>query len=409
MNIKEISKNELDAFITNHPLRNHFQTSTYGTLMNKYSYETFYIGGFNDNTLVCACIILSKYIVPTIKYGYSPRGFIMDYYDKDLVKEFTSALKNYLFKRRFAFIKINPEITYSIINNKNGNKNYNEPNLVVMETLKENGYKKLKDNNQNFLLPKFNAIINTSSYDFDKLNVSFKKYISLADEYSLLFQKVNVESIKDIYNLLSDKHYGLSYYEDYYKLFNENNQVDALVVKIDVSEYVKKLQISYDKKLQENYEINSLFATNTSDNEIYNKKINSDILLTNLKNKIIKMSNLLNSKQEYIILAGAIISKYDNRISIIASGDNKDYPQVFSLNYLYYKIIETFKDKYKFFDLGGVSDNFTKKDDNLKFILQFNPIIYEYIGEYDLVTNNLLFQVLLNSNKIKQEFKKQDN
>ena len=52
------------------------------------------------------------------KYGYAPKGFLIDYHDKELLQEFIKAIKKYYAKKNFVFIKIPPKrdlcINYNI-------------------------------------------------------------------------------------------------------------------------------------------------------------------------------------------------------------------------------------------------------------------------------------------------------
>ena len=62
MVIKEISRNEFDSFAKNHPLGTFYQTSMYGEVMSKCGYIDLYIGGYINDNLVAASLILSKTI-----------------------------------------------------------------------------------------------------------------------------------------------------------------------------------------------------------------------------------------------------------------------------------------------------------------------------------------------------------
>ena len=113
MKVKEIDENIFSEFANNHMLKNFFQTKQYGELMSHSDFQVTYIGGYDEEEkLVAASLILYKTIGPSMKYGYAPRGFLIDYYDKDLLASFTKKIKDYFLKKGFAFIKINHEITY---------------------------------------------------------------------------------------------------------------------------------------------------------------------------------------------------------------------------------------------------------------------------------------------------------
>ena len=137
MVIKQIEQNVFDEFAKSHVLRNFYQTSAYGQLMSKNGYTALYIGAFNDSKLVAASLILCKSIGPNIKYGYAPRGFLINYYDTNLVKEFSKKIKDYFFMKGFAFIKINPEITYNIVEYDTKTKIVNTKNRDIINNLKE--------------------------------------------------------------------------------------------------------------------------------------------------------------------------------------------------------------------------------------------------------------------------------
>ena len=116
MVVKEIDELVFDDFAKNHILKNFYQSKEYGRLMKHSDYSVMYVGGYQSNTLVCASLILYKTIGPNIKYGYAPRGFLIDYYNNNMLESFTKKIKSFFFGRGFAFIKINPEITFATLN-----------------------------------------------------------------------------------------------------------------------------------------------------------------------------------------------------------------------------------------------------------------------------------------------------
>ena len=89
MIIKEIDAEEFDIFAKKHKLRNFYQTKEYGNLMKHSDFSIMYIGAYSDNTIVAASLIMYKNIVTNIKYGYAPRGFLIDYHNTPLLTKFT--------------------------------------------------------------------------------------------------------------------------------------------------------------------------------------------------------------------------------------------------------------------------------------------------------------------------------
>ena len=86
MKIKEISFAEFDKYATSHQLCNYHQTSSYALLMSNHGYEYDYIAYVDEeNRIYAASLILYKKIGFKSYYGYAPKGFLTDYFDKELL------------------------------------------------------------------------------------------------------------------------------------------------------------------------------------------------------------------------------------------------------------------------------------------------------------------------------------
>ena len=79
MKIIDISLNDFNKFVKNQPLANHYQTINYALLMSEQGYEHDIVGFVdNFNNIHAVSIILIKNINKHYKYGYAPKGFILD-------------------------------------------------------------------------------------------------------------------------------------------------------------------------------------------------------------------------------------------------------------------------------------------------------------------------------------------
>ena len=89
MTLRELTIEEFTDFVQNSPLASHYQTINYALLMGEYGYDYELIGFVNEyNQIKAASLILIKTIKFHQKYGYAPKGFILDYFNQDLLKEF---------------------------------------------------------------------------------------------------------------------------------------------------------------------------------------------------------------------------------------------------------------------------------------------------------------------------------
>ena len=100
MTLKEIAVEEFTNFVKESPLGTYYQTREYALLMGNYGYDYDFIGMYDEySNLKAASLILIKK-VRNLKYGYAPRGFIIDYFNKELVTEFMCELIKYYKKKK---------------------------------------------------------------------------------------------------------------------------------------------------------------------------------------------------------------------------------------------------------------------------------------------------------------------
>lgn len=410
MIIREINKKEFDGFSLKHIQSSYFQTSNYLTLMNNYKYDCIYIGAYKENKIIGASLILYKSIAPLIKYGYAPRGFIFDYLDNELFEEFTKKIKEFFAKKNFAFIKINPELIYSKINIKEKKKEVIPESKNLVTHMRELGYQKLR-NNLYFesMLPKYNAIVNLKK--FNKNNVSNKCYVkshSIINK-SLKFKKGSLKDIKVFYEFIKEKsNKTLNYYEDFYKVFNKNNMIDLLLIEVDYYKYLDIFKNKLDKMNYERDIVNNEFNSNPFNNDLYIKKTDYDKKISTLEKAISIITKKIREEKQKEIIGGILLIKQNNKISLVINGIDKNFTTLNYKYFLYYKSMSYYKRlNYLFFDLNGISGNFTDKNPYKElnnFKLSFNPDIYEYIGEFDLVINQAYYNILWDSGKLRKEF-----
>ena len=110
MKIVSLTVQQFSDFARSHPLNNYMQTQKYALVMADYGYDYDFIGYVEGSTIVAATLLLSKTITGKVKYGYAPKGFLLNYYDENILKSFIKDLKEYYYRLGYVFIKFNPEI-----------------------------------------------------------------------------------------------------------------------------------------------------------------------------------------------------------------------------------------------------------------------------------------------------------
>lgn len=406
MFIREMSLAEFKEFANTHFIGNFHESINYALIKAEEGFEYEFIAYGADDIVGAALILYKK--KGSVYFGYSPRGFLIDYSNDYLLEDFTNKIKEYYKNRNFAFIKINPEIAIAKLNKDTMNFEYNE-NYKIIDMLTKNGYKKLK-NNMNFeaLLPRVNAIIKLDGYDYNNLSKNTRNKVKKGIRKGLILEKANPDKLNIFYKFIKNKiNRDEYYYNDFYNVFSKTLDVDLMLVKVDYKAFLINAQEAYNAELRRNASFNNKLITNNNANAI-NAKMNSDKALLSYKNDIAEASKNLNTGLETYV-AGALVIKHQNRVIIQISGFNKAMSR-FSPNYfLYYALIKYYQQEYKYLDLNGITADLSKENHYYglnRFKMGFNPDVYEYIGEFDLVIDEKQYEKLLKSGALAKEFNK---
>lgn len=414
MVIKEISRNEFDSFAKNHPLGTFYQTSMYGEVMSKCGYIDLYIGGYINDNLVAASLILSKTISLNVKYGYAPRGFLIDYSNLELLNDFSESIRKYFNKKNYAFIKLNPVVIYSNVNVKENTKEVNETAVKIFDDLIHNRYQKLKNNIYfESSLPKYNPILNLKNFNFDNLDKKLQTNLEKIGQKGLNIYKGDIYNLNDLYELTKRKE-SLSpdFFKYLYKTFNEKNMIDLFLVDVTYHDYLEHLQEEILIELELNEQLNKLFQKAPSNKQIYNEKMLSDKKLNEINVEMADVNEKILKGITKEIVAGALVIKYKNVATIFTSGFVKNYKRLLPNHYLHYMLINKYKkDGYYFMDLNGITGDNSKNNPYKglnDFKLSWNPKVYEYIGEFDYVISQNKYALLWSTHALHREFDKKD-
>lgn len=408
--ICELTAQEFDKYAINHMLANYHQSSHYGTLMSKFGYDAKYLGYKNKHgELSGATLLLVKKIKHIFKYAYAPKGFLVNYNNDKLLKDFTEQIIKYAKTQKYVFIKINPEIPTYIYNKDYRKKKLSNYNLI--EKLENLGYVHLKDNLYfESMQPRFNGILDLKNYSTKKFSKNNRNKVSNANRKGLEIEVVNSESyVKDLYQFIEykKKRRDLLYYKNYFSLFNKDNYADIFLVKINYAKYLENSKNMLEKEDELNHKLTEkLFKSNSREN--IERKMDSDRKMQSYRNDVINATyNINRDPNKYI--AGAFVIKYLNRVHIVISGYNEIYASLNPNYFLHNEIFKYYKDKYEYVDLNGLTGDFSDSNPYKglnKFKLGFNPYMYEFIGEFDLVINKSFYELLLTTNQLQKEFKK---
>lgn len=399
MKVSLINEQQFDNFSFNHKLTSYYQSSSYGILMSNHNLTPMYLGFYEGAKLIGASLILHKPSFFGFKYGYAPRGLLINYENSNQINDVTKELKNFLFKEKFILLKIDPLIPI-YKKDKNGNiiKSNNNKDFII-NSLKDAGFIHCGFNDYfESVKPRNIAMldINKSHEEiFKKFNKSIKNKIRKSSKLGVEIYKDN-SAIDKVYPFIAKKgNYSLKYYQDFVERFKD--KVEIYLAKIDTEKHVENSRILYEKELEYNSYLHSIISRDgykgKNMKDILNKKMNSDKLLVVYKEYLVNSITMLRNNPDGLIIAGTIIVKDNNKINLLIDGYDKMYGKFCPLYLTKWHIIKEYANKLQFFDLNGIvgklDDAKYKGLNEMKF--GFNATRYEYIGEFNLIVNNPIY------------------
>lgn len=414
--MKELTDVQFDTFVKVNQINSIYQTSAYAKVMQKNGYQTLLLGLFDAHNTICGASLILIENINSFKYAYAPRGFIIDFNNTNLLKEFTLKLKKYLKDKNIVAIKINPMIIKNKYNNEQDIIYHNENFDNIMNQLKQLGYYHFGYNNYfEALKPRFEAILplQNNFYNlFGNIKKSFRKKIRNADKYGIVIHKGTETNIENLYFHAKRKYpRDQKFLTDIYECFKEKEGADIYYAKLDTKKYLTSIQDEYEKQEIICDELDALIMSSTKQNlKTITKKISADNTLNEYKNKLQQATVLLRDYPNGMIVASALVITKDKTVTLFMDGYNKKYRALNAKHLLLWKLIEKYaKLGYESFDLGGIT-NILDTNDKYKglneFRLSFNPGVIEYIGDLELICNQPLYFMYRNSLSFKNIIKK---
>lgn len=405
MKIRELTEEEFLKFTKEYQPSSIYQTVNYALAMQKNNYQTLYVGLFDDNILKGASLILT-YKINGFKYGLAPRGFLIDYNNKDLVKIFIKLIKKFLGRKDIVAIKINPMIIRKTYDSKGRCIFNNESYENIYRMLTKIGCFHLGYNNYfEALKPRFEAFINLDlNYIqlFGNMDKSTRNKIRKAERDGIKVYHGDISNLEYLYSETKHKYpRNLKYFSDIYEAFNKDGLIDFYYCKLDTTEYLKYNQTTYSKLNIESNDLSNKILNNNQSNKLVSRKLIVDRNIAKYRNKLAEATEYLKSYPNGIIVSSALVAKWKDEVYIMIDGYDNNFKKFGAKQLLIWKLIGRYaKLGFKRLNLGGIA-NINEPNNKYKglnnFKMNFHSNVIEYIGDFELITNSPLYFMYKNS------------
>ena len=409
LKLKNIEKEKFDEFVKDNPHKSHFlQSVSWGEFCKVKKHLTpFYLGLVNEeDQMVAATLLLQKHLPLGYCYFYAPRGFVLDYNKKELVKTMTKKVVEFVKSKKAIFVKIDPDIiikSYNYLNEENETK-YNQEE--VFNTLTSCGFKHLGyTKNFETMQPRYTFRIDLTQ-DLETIESHFSKTTKQRIAKSLKLEtEVEIgtkEDIKEFYNLMmlteSRKDF-VSYDEDYYRTLyeifngNKNSKATLFLGKVHLDKTINSLENNLKS-------INNQISIMPIDNlskSAKNKLAELDKQKKNVSEDIEKYKKYREEYGSDLTLSAHMIVEYGDKAWVLYAGNHNILSETYVNYNTYFEHIKYCKEKgIKIYDQFGTIGDLSKDNPRLglhEFKKKFGGDYVEFIGEFDYVTNKFMYFV----------------
>lgn len=396
MKIIELTETQFKNYSKLHSSRNYFQTIEYANIMN--SYNRLFLGFINenDNTIMGAVLLLERSVLK-FKVGYVPGGFLIDYDNDNLFRDFITSLKAYLKEKKFIYLTTDNKTTYKMFDKK-GQVIYFDTNIIKL--LDELSFVKTNRVSERKVVLETEK---TPDETYKMFNSNTKRNIKLALQRSITIYKDDNNSIDTLLNLNNKlKNEEIKKIIDNFN--GDVNSSEIYFAKINPEQYINNYRFLLKKEEERNYNLSQIMqnARAKKSDALVNKKMESDRLISKYNNEIIKATNIYTKYPESVIIGAILIIKNNREIYFMDETFNEELKDFYSSHLIKWEIIKKYLTLgYKIFNFGNIKST-DKKDGNYLFKMGFGGKVYECLGSYDLIINKWLYHIIKIINNLKK-------
>ena len=409
LRLKTIDKEEYDNYVRNHQYKSHFlQSLSWGEFAKvKKNLTPHYLGlTTEDNQLVAATLLLEKHLPMNMCYLYAPRGFVIDFNKKELLKTMTKKVVEFAKTRKAIFVKIDPDIIRKSYDYQNEEQELTYDPEVIFDNIKKAGFKHLGfTKNFETSQPRYSFRINLeqSMEDIENhLSKTTKQRIAKSEKLETEVVIGTKKDIKEFYHLMTLTEsrkdfisYNEDYYETLYEIFNgnKNSKATLLLGKINFNKTIKSLEKNL-KRIVDQISIlpidNLSKSAKTKLEELRKQKENT-------QSEINKYKDYSKQYGNEVTLSAHMIIEYGDKAWVLYAGNHNILSETYVNYHTYYEHLRYCKSRgLRIYDqFGTIGD--LREDNPLmglhEFKRKFGGDYVEFLGEWDYVINPVMYFV----------------
>ena len=391
MKFENITEEEYRSFWENHPLKTFLSAPEISELRKKQNWDTYFVGVKEKNKLIAATMLLSHKRHFGKYEFYSPRGYLLDFNNKELVDFFTNEIKKFVKEKKGYIFRVDPYLIYKERDINGDIVEGGIDNSKVVDNLKKLGFKQVPTQNLEQVSWMFSLGLEGKDEEtiLKEMKSSTRNKIRKIEKFGIDVKEIGYDELDRFQSIMEEtsKRKGfsnrkLSYYQDMYKLFHDKGEVKFFITELNLKNYIKTLE-SEIKERQD--KIDSL--SEAKYNEGAKKNLNNEI--DSLNKRIEDSKNIIKEKNtDVITLSGSMFMLIQPEVIYLSSGNYEEFLKFDSQYLIQWNLIKYgLENKFKKHNFYGIPANINThpKDYGIyEFKRGFNGYVEELIGEYEL-------------------------
>ena len=391
MKFQEITEKEYREFWENHPLKTFLSAPEISKLRQKSNWDTYYVGVKEKKKIIAATMLLAHKRHFNKYEFYSPRGYLLDFNNHDLVNFFTEELKKYIKDKNGYVLRIDPYVIYKERDIDGNIVEDGVNNEKVVENLLNLGFIKVPVENKEQVGWMFSLGLEgkTEEQILKEMKPNTRNQIRKTEKFGISVNEIGYDELDRFQSIMEEtsKRKGfanrkLEYYQEMYKLFHDKNEVKFFITELNLKNYIEGLEA---ERVEKENKINSL--TDAKYNDGAKKNLTNEI--ASIDKRIAESKEIIEKNgSDVITLSGSMFMLIKPEVIYLSSGNYEEYMKFNSQYLIQWELIKYgIENGFKKHNFYGIPENINThpKDYGIyEFKRGFNGYVEELIGEFAL-------------------------
>lgn len=411
MIFRELTEKEFTKFEGKHEQASFSQTTSWGKLKEVNGWKHYYLGLVDNKKVVAATLLLTKSL-PIIKKNmcYAPRGFLIDYNDFKLLKEFTLKIGEFAKEKNAIFIKIDPYVSYQERDLDGKIVEGGKDNKKAFQNLVKLGYKHFGFNlMQDTLQPRWIFVTETKDKTVDEvmngMDSKTRQIIRKNERLCITTREISYDELpifKDIMQHTGDRRNfidrPLSYYQNMYKTLEPKGILKILVAELHTKELISNLEkeiADYKKEYDERKYKHDNGINKMNEKKYLSKQKEDEKNIERVEKKKDEIVSLQKEYGDVITLGGILFLIHGDEVLSLVGGSYEKFMEFQSAYTVHWAGCKyAIENNYKRYNFYGITGDFDEKNPLYGLYLfkrGFGGKVVELIGEFDLVISKFWY------------------